>query len=126
MQGKGVKKLADISALLEYAAHSKVDFLVQEFVSFENEIGVFYYRYPQEKKGCISGIVKKEFLAVTGDGISTMEALLQQEKRYILQLPVLRKTYGDELKTILGMEKNAFLFPMAIMLAGPNLQMRVI
>ena len=50
MQGKAVKKLADISALLEYAGHSKVDFLVQEFVPFENEVGIFYYRYPDEEK----------------------------------------------------------------------------
>lgn len=111
MQGKAVKKLADISALLAYAGHSKVDFLVQEFVPFENEVGIFYYRYPQEKKGCISGIVEKEFLSVTGDGISTMEALLQQEKRHILQLPVLRKTYGDELKTILRHGEKFLLVP---------------
>ena len=111
MQGKGVEKLPNNSALLEYAAHSKVDFLVQEFVSFENEIGVFYHRYPQEKKGCISGIVNKEFLSVTGDGVSTMEALLRKEKRFILQLPVLRKTYRDELKTILRHGEKCVLVP---------------
>jgi len=81
MQGKSVKKLADKSALIEYAALSRVDFLVQEFVSFENEVGIFYYRYPNEKRGFISGIVEKEFLAVTGDGMATIEALLQKEKR---------------------------------------------
>ena len=111
MQGKAVKNLAGISELLEYAAHSKVDFLVQQFVSFENEVGIFYYRYPNEKRGCISGIVEKEFLAVTGDGISTIEALLQKEKRYILQLPVLRKTYGDELKGILDRGQRCLLVP---------------
>ena len=111
MQGKAVKKLADISALSEYAALSKVDFLVQEFVPFENEVGIFYYRYPHEKRGCISGIVAKEFLAVTGDGMSTIEDLLQKEKRYILQLPVLRKTYGDELKRILRQGEKCLLVP---------------
>ena len=111
MQGKAVKKLDNISALLEYAGHSKVDFLVQEFVPFEHEVGIFYYRYPCEEKGHISGIVEKEFLSVTGDGISTIEALLRKEKRYILQLPVLRNTYGEELKSILRPGEKCLLVP---------------
>lgn len=111
MQGKAVKKLHTIDDLLEYAWHSKVDFLVQEFVPFENEVGIFYYRYPDQPKGNISGIVAKEFLAITGDGISTMEALLQKEKRYILQLDVLRRTYGDQLKSVLKHGEEFLLVP---------------
>jgi len=80
-------------------------------VSFEKEAGIFYYRYPDEKRGRISGIVEKEFLSVTGDGISTIEALLRKEKRYILQLPVLRKTFGDELKRILRQGEKCLLVP---------------
>ena len=111
MQGKSVKKLDDMAGLLEYAMNSKVDFLVQEFVLYEKEVGIFYYRYPDETKGHLSGIVKKEFLAITGDGVSTMEVLLQKEKRYILQLPVLRKTYGSELKTVLKYGEEYLLVP---------------
>jgi len=111
MQGKAVTKLADIPELLEYAVHSKVDFLVQEFVTYEKEVGIFYYRYPDEQTGHISGIVAKEFLAIEGDGISTMEVLLQREKRYILQLPVLKKTYGDELKKVLSHGEKFLLVP---------------
>jgi hypothetical protein len=81
MQGKAVKKLYTIDDLFEYAWQSKVDFLVQEFVPFENEVGIFYYRYPDQSNGNISGIVAKEFLTITGDGISTMEALLRKEKK---------------------------------------------
>ena len=111
MQGKSVKKLKDVAALIEYAINSKVDFLVQEFVPYEKEVGIFYYRYPGETKGHLSGIVEKEFLAVTGDGVSNMEVLLQKEKRYILQLPVLRKTYGNELKNILKQGEKCLLVP---------------
>jgi hypothetical protein len=111
MQGKAVKKLVDNDELADYAKHSKVDFLVQAFVPYEKEVGVFYYRYPNETKGHISGIVGKEFLSVTGDGVSSMEALLQKEKRYILQLPVLRKTYGDELKNVLQYGEEYLLVP---------------
>ena len=66
MQGKAVKKLMSREDLADYATHSKVDFLVQAFVPYEREVGIFYYRYPNEAKGHISGIVGKEFLSITG------------------------------------------------------------
>ncbi|MEP7377516.1 MAG: hypothetical protein ABI675_29195 [Chitinophagaceae bacterium] len=111
MQGKAVKKLMDTVELTDYATHSKVDFLVQAFIPYEKEVGIFYYRYPGETKGYISGIVAKEFLSITGDGVSDMETLLKKEKRYILQLPVLRKTYGGELKNVLKQGEEYLLVP---------------
>jgi hypothetical protein len=101
MKGLRVKKVNNAAELLAYAADSKVNFLVQEFIQFKKEAGIFYYRYPGESKGHISGIVGKEFLAVTGDGFSTVRELLQQDKRFILQLPVLERsmnTLGKILK----------------------------
>ena len=100
-QGRGVKKLYNQDELLAYAKQSALDYLVQEFVDYPNEVGVFYYRYPGEPKGYVSGIVRKEMMAVRGNGRSTMLALLQQDKRCILQLPVLQALYGDELKEVL-------------------------
>ena len=111
MQGKAVKKLTGRTMLMEYAINSKVDFLVQGFVAYEKEAGIFYYRYPGEPRGHISGIVEKEFLSITGDGVSIMDTLLQKEKRYILQLPVLRNTYGDELKNVLKNGEKYLLVP---------------
>lgn len=111
MQGKSVQKFHNAQELFEYALHSKVDYLVQEFIPYTKEAGIFYYRYPGETTGHISGIVEKEFLSVTGDGISTTEALLLREKRYILQLPVLRKTIGSKLKTILKYGEEHLLVP---------------
>lgn len=110
-QGKAVKKLHNVSELFEYASHSKVDFLIQEFVPYENELGIFYYRYPDQNHGYISGIVEKEFLTVTGDGISSMETLLRQKKRYVLQLDVLRKTYGEKLNEVLAHGERCLLVP---------------
>ncbi len=126
MQGKSVKKLNYENELKEYAASSKVNFLVQEYVSFENEIGIFYYRFPNEEKGKISGIVKKEFLAVEGDGESTITELLRKDKRYILQIPALKKLYGSELEAILQKKEKRVLFRTAIMHAAPSLLMQVI
>ena len=111
MKGMSVKKLESEAELSDYAAGSKVDFLVQEFIPFENEVGIFYYRYPNETKGHISGIVRKEFLTVTGNGKMTIEELLNVEKRYVLQIPVLKKTYGEKLNTVLKTGEEFLLVP---------------
>lgn len=111
MQGKSVQKLENENELVAYAMQSKVDFLVQEFVPFENEAGIFYYRFPGEKKGYISGIVGKEFLKITGDGKATMLELLKKEKRYILQLTSLKKKYGERLQQVLADGEEFILVP---------------
>jgi hypothetical protein len=110
MKGLCVKKINDEAALLAYAAGSKVNFLVQEFIQFKEEAGIFYYRYPGETKGHISGIVGKQFLTVTGDGFSTIRELLQQDKRFILQLPELEKSMNN-LDWILEVEEEYLLVP---------------
>lgn len=111
MKGMMVKKLENENELLEYATASKVDFLIQEYIPYQNEVGIFYYRNPNEQKGRISGIVKKEFVSVTGDGTSTVEQLLLKNKRYVLQLPVLRKTDPGKLKKILLNNEELVLVP---------------
>jgi hypothetical protein len=100
-KGRGVKKLDTEAELLAYATASPLDFLVQEYVDHPYEAGIFYYRYPGQEKGRISGIVRKEMLAVQGDGGSSLRALLLRDKRYILQLPALEKMYGPLLDVIL-------------------------
>jgi len=100
-RGRGVKKLANAEELIQYLGQMPIDMLVQEFVPYEEEIGVFYFRYPAEKKGHISGIVGKEFLKVTGDGTSTVEQLLNKNKRHILQLSTLQQMFGAELRRVL-------------------------
>jgi hypothetical protein len=111
MRGLSVKKLENVCDVVKYAQQSKVNFLLQEFIPFENETGIFYYRYPNEQKGHISGIVDKEFLSVTGNGISTIEMLLQQEPRFVLQLPTLRETFGNELQHILNNGEKYLMVP---------------
>lgn len=110
-RGRGVKKLSTKADVLAYASASKVDFLLQEFVPYELEAGIFYYRIPGEDKGVVSGIVSKEFLAIVGDGKSTMKQLLLQDQRYILQLPVLEKTMKDELDVVLPKGEYKVLVP---------------
>lgn len=110
-KGRGVKKVNDWTELLAYIQKFPFDMLVQDFVDFKEEVGIFYYRYPNEEKGHISGIVGKHFLTVKGDGKSTIAQLLQKEKRYILQLPALREVLGQGLQEVLPAGEEKMLVP---------------
>ena len=110
-KGRSVKKLNNYDELIDYANNSKVDFLLQEFIPYKNEAGIFYCRIPGESKGFISGIVEKEFLTVAGDGESTIHQLLLKDKRSILQVPALQKMHKDEMKHILKKGEHRLLVP---------------
>lgn len=100
-KGRGIKKLENEAAVKNYTAASETDFHMQEFIPFEKEYGIFYYRYPGEKKGRISGIVRKEFLKVTGDGRKNIMDLLKSNPRAILQLQQLRRQEPEMLQKVL-------------------------
>lgn len=100
-RGVGVRKLNNEAELVQYCRDSPVDFLIQEYIPYEQEIGIFYYRFPWLPKGRITGIVRKEFPSVTGDGKSSIRQLVMQEKRLILQMKSLEKMYGPALEEVL-------------------------
>lgn len=111
MRGLGVKKLENLQEVFTYASQSRVSFLLQEYIPYENEVGIFYYRYPSATQGHISGIVGKEFLTVRGDGLLTVEELLKQDKRYILQIDTLKTTLGADFNRIPAAGEKLLLVP---------------
>jgi hypothetical protein len=111
LQGLAVDKLNNERELIDYASRSRVDFLIQQFIPFEKEVGIFYYRFPGQRRGQISGMVLKEFLEVLGDGKSTIIELLKRNKRYILQLSTLKKAYGERLEDRPALGERRVLVP---------------
>ena len=112
LRGSAVKKISTLEELIIYHNKANFDYLLQDLIPFEQEVGIFYVRFPHESKGRITGIVAKEFLIITGDGISTIEKLLKSNPRYALQLKALRKEYGDTLlQTILKKGEKRNLVP---------------
>ena len=89
-RGFMVTKIENFNDLENYKNAMPEDFIMQEFVSFDLEFGVLYSRLPNEKKGKVSSLTMKEFLSVTGDGILTIEQLLQQNTRARFQLASLQ------------------------------------
>jgi hypothetical protein len=111
LRGSAVKKITNPEELESYHSKANFDYLIQDLIPFENEVGIFYVRFPHEKHGKITGIVAKEFLIVEGDGCSTIEELLKANPRYELQLKTLEKEYGNQLKTILAKGEKRNLVP---------------
>jgi hypothetical protein len=110
-KGRGVRKIDSIEDAVAYIQFAQFPMLVQALVDYKNEAGVFYYRFPWEENGRISGVVTKEFLTVTGNGISTLEDLVMQNSRYILQLDALRRMQEIDLTEILIAGEEKILVP---------------
>jgi hypothetical protein len=111
LRGSGVKRINTLEDLEQYALKANFDFVVQDLIPFKNEVGIFYVRYPNEEKGKITGIVSKEFLIVTGNGVATVEELIKVNPRYELQLKVLKKEYGNKLLEVLPEGEKLNLVP---------------
>jgi hypothetical protein len=111
LRGSAVMKIDSVATLEYYAKKADFDYVVQDLIPYENEIGVFYVRYPHEKAGRITGIVSKEFLIITGNGVSTIEELLKQNPRFEMQLHVLKQEYGKKLQEILPEGEKRNLVP---------------
>ena len=111
LRGSGVKKINSQDDLLQYSQKADFDYIIQNLIPYENEVGIFYVRYPNENKGRITGIVSKEFMIVTGDGVSSIETLINKNPRYELQLKSLQKEYGKQLLDVLPKGEKRNLVP---------------
>lgn len=111
LRGSAVKKVTNVTELQAYHNKANFDYLLQDLIPYENEVGIFYVRFPHEKHGRITGIVAKEFLIIEGDGCSTIAELLKTNPRYEFQLKALEKEYGNQLKTILAKGEKKNLVP---------------
>jgi hypothetical protein len=95
-----VEKISDWDALSRYFSPVQGDFIIQGYVDFPLEAGVFYYRFPGEASGHISSVVLKDFLKIRGDGRSTVLKLMNLYPRARFQVHVLREKYPDLMKQI--------------------------
>ncbi|MDQ3142715.1 MAG: hypothetical protein M3Q56_10770 [Bacteroidota bacterium] len=95
------RKIDTIEDLQRYHAFMPVDYILQELIKYPIEVSVFYYRYPYEQKGNITGFVRKEFLAVTGDGKSTLAELINNYPRVRFILEEIRLKHQKSLQEII-------------------------
>lgn len=111
MRGMKVQLVNNQEELLRYIKENKVNFLIQQYIPYTNEAGIFYCRLPWQKKGFITGIVGKELLSITGNGKDEIATLLKKDKRHVLQLETLRQTAGMQLNRIPTAGEEVLLVP---------------
>ena len=58
------------------------DVVLQRFVPFPGEAGLFYIRHPGEPRGRITSVTLKYPPIVTGDGRTTLRALIESDPRH--------------------------------------------
>ncbi|MCV6628295.1 MAG: hypothetical protein OIF50_00395 [Flavobacteriaceae bacterium] len=100
-RGLLVQKIENKSALVIAIQKLKVPHLLQEYVPYSEELGVFYYRYPGQKEGVVSSLTLKEFLSVKGNGMHTLKELVSRNPRAILQTESIQKRFPDHWNHVL-------------------------
>ncbi len=111
-RGFMVVKIENETQLANYNQQIEADYIIQEFVDFEVELGVLYSKLPENEKGEVSSVTRKEFLTVRGDGVSTVLDLIQQSNRARFQLDALQQKMGDGINTVLPKDKSLLLEPI--------------
>lgn len=111
-RGWMVKRIETLAELQQYHQQIKVDYLIQTLVDYPIEMSVFYYRMPGMVKGVVSSVVTKQMLSVTGNGYSTLLELIKDYPRALLQLPILKNTFADKLKSIPAKGERIELVPI--------------
>jgi hypothetical protein len=101
MMGFMFRTISNEQEFKQYHDLMPADYLVQEFVDYPLELSVFYYRFPNEKKGHITGFIRKDYLAVTGDGTSTLLELINNYDRVRFRLEEMKSKHRDKLNNIL-------------------------
>lgn len=95
------RKIKTIDNLKLYHEKMPVNYIIQDFVNYPIEVSVFYYRFPEEKHGTITGFIKKESFQLVGDGKSMLLELIMNSPRARLRMEEMKLKHKDKLKDII-------------------------
>lgn len=82
-RGAGVRKISSEGEILSYMLRFPpgADLFIQQLASHPHEAGIFYVREPGDNRGRVVSVTLKHMPSVTGDGQSTLEALVAADPR---------------------------------------------
>ena len=109
MMGFMFRKIKNINELKAYHKIMPADYIMQELINYPLEVSVFYYRFPGQSSGTITGFIKKEFLQVRGDGTSTLAMLIDNYNRATFRLDEVKAKHADKLNHIIPAGENYIL-----------------
>ena len=109
MKGLLFRKIDSEQQLEYYHGLMPADYVIQELVMLPLEVSVFYYRYPNEQKGVITGFIQKDLMEVTGDGRNTLLQLIQEHPKAKFREEEMRIKHADHLNKVLPKDERYFL-----------------
>ena len=98
MKGILFRKIETEEQLIKYHERIPVEYIVQDLVTLPVEVSVFYYRYPDQQKGTVSGFIHKELLQVKGNGSATLRELIEKHPRAKFRMEEMEHATGTALK----------------------------
>jgi hypothetical protein len=101
MMGFMFRKIDSQAQLEQYHSVMRVNYVIQEWVSFPIEVSVFYYRFPGERTGQITGFLKKEMMTVMGDGVQSLRELIAGYPRAQFRLEELFSKHESKLGEVI-------------------------
>ena len=109
MMGFMFRKINSLEQLRIYHERMPIDYLVQKFVEYPLEVGVFYYRMPDQKKGTVSGLAYKLIPEIIGDGNKTLLEHLNQIKTRRFDLEMMKFRHKNNLDKIIPIGEKYLL-----------------
>lgn len=108
-RGYLVKKIDSENELKNYLLNVKQPVILQEFVRYEKELGIFYNRIPGQEKGSITSITIKKFIRIKGDGRSSVSELILADERAFLYFDLFKIIHREKLEQVLDKDEELVL-----------------
>jgi len=121
MMGFMFRRIGNAEEFKRYHEAMPVGYIVQHLVHYPLEVSVFYYRYPGEQSGVITGFLKKEFLQVIGDGSSTLGELIKSYDRVSFRMAEMIAKHNHRLTDIIPLGEVFCLSPALNLSRGGKL-----
>ena len=109
MKGILFRKIENEEQLIKYHERIPVEYIVQDLIELPVEVSVFYYRYPWEQRGIVSGFINKELLQVKGDGHTTLKALIELHPRAKFRMEEMEHRHGHRFDRIIPKDEIFYL-----------------
>lgn len=135
-RGLKVNLIMDHSDFVALSAEITVPYLIQEYIDLPEELGVFWYRYPNANRGVVPSLTLKAFMEVMGDGRQTLKELVAADPRWRLQRQRIKEQFGHRWEEVLqdgerlllepvGNHNRGTMFVNGTHLVGPKLEARM-
>ncbi|MEO1336916.1 MAG: carboxylate--amine ligase [Myxococcota bacterium] len=101
-RGSGVQLVRNEDEAQKYLASADFTVVAQEYCAWPEEAGISYVRDPDEARGRITGVTRKRFPVVVGDGTRTVTDLILDDPRARLIAQTYLKRHHERADEVLA------------------------